>query len=178
MTFEKQSPFDRAWDVVKMPWYYHATPEENLMPILHGGINPGFDGLVYASKDPELARRWISFTRKDAPKVATIPFWRDEGDPRISQGMDHAPMMVDMLMGPDYEGHEGAAITSNEAIPREDLLPYMLEEGTPSNEDKSAGNPGVMIHDNPFHIPDLQEKMKFLRRLNDFKDRTWDDYRD
>ena len=86
--------------------------------------------------------------------------------------------MVDMLMGPDYEGHEGAAITSNEAIPREDLLPYMMEEGTPSNEDKSAGNPGVMIHDNPFHDPDLQEKMKFLRRLNDFKDRTWDDYRD
>ena len=54
----------------------------------------------------------------------------------------------------------------------------MMAEGTPSNEDKSAGNPGVMIHDNPFHDPDLQEKMKFLRRLNDFKDRTWDDYRD
>ena len=26
-----------------------------------------------ASKDPDLARRWISFTNRGSPKVATIP---------------------------------------------------------------------------------------------------------
>ena len=95
------------------------------MSILREGIKGGFGGEVYASKDPDLARRWISFTNRGSPKVATIPFWRDEDDPRMSPGMDHSSMMIDMLMVPDYEGHEGGSVVSNEPIPPEDLLPNM-----------------------------------------------------
>tara|TARA_R110000765_G_scaffold422281_1_gene529212 strand:- start:2308 stop:2769 length:462 start_codon:yes stop_codon:yes gene_type:complete len=142
--------FDRAWGIMKAPWYYHATPEENVMPILQEGIKPSF-GEVYASKDPELARRWVSFTNRQSPKIGVIPFWRDEGDSRIKPGTDHSRTLVDMLMGPDYKGHEGGSVVSQEAIPNTDLLPYMMAQGTPSNEDKSAGNPGVAIWDNPMY---------------------------
>tara|TARA_R110002110_G_scaffold192246_2_gene400265 strand:+ start:1132 stop:1647 length:516 start_codon:yes stop_codon:yes gene_type:complete len=156
--------FDRAWDVVKAPWYYHATPEENVMPILSEGIKTQH-GEVYASKDPELARNWISMTKPQASKVGVIPFWRDEGDPRIQPGTDHSPLMIEQLMGPDYEGYEGGSVVSNEPIPNTDLLPQMEARGTPSNEDRSAGNPGIGIWDNPMYDPNFSEKWKALEEL-------------
>ena len=149
--------------VQKAPWYYHATPEENVMPILTEGLQPRF-GEVYASKDPELARRWISFTNRQSPKIGVIPFWRDEGDPRIKPGGDHSPILVDMLMGEGYEGQEGASVVSEEAIPPKDLLPQMEARGTPSNEDRSAGNPGIEIWDNPMYDGGLQAKFAELMR--------------
>ena len=30
--------FNQAWAIMKAPWYYHATPEKNVMPILQEGI--------------------------------------------------------------------------------------------------------------------------------------------
>ena len=165
--------FDTGWAIIKAPWYYHATPEENVMPILREGIKGGFGGEVYASKDPDLARRWISFTNRGSPKIATIPFWRDEDDPRMSPGMDHSPMMIDMLMGPDYEGHEGGSVVSNETIPPEDLLPNMMAQGTPSNEDRSAGNPGIESYDNPMYSEEWGEMMAQLRVAQEKAEREW-----
>ena len=159
--------------VQKAPWYYHATPEENVMPILREGIKGGFGGEVYASKDPELARRWISFTNRGSKQIGTIPFWRDEDDPRMSQGMDHSPRLVSMLMGPDYETGEGDAVVSNETIPPEDLLPQMEARGTPSNEDRSAGNPGITIHDNPMYSDAFGEMMAQLRVAQEKAEQEW-----
>jgi len=165
--------FDLGWAVVKAPWYYHSTPEENVMPILREGIKGGFGGEVYASKDPELARRWISFTNRGSKQVATLPFWRDEDDPRMSPGMDHSPTLVSMLMGPDYETGEGDAVTSNEAIPPKDLLPQMEARGTPSNEDRSAGNPGIEIHDNPMYSEQWGEMMSQLKVAQQEAEQKW-----
>jgi len=159
--------FTAAWNLVKAPWYYHATPEDNLMSILTEGIKPGADGLVYASKDPELSARWVSMTRRDSPRIANIPFWRDEGDPRIGPGLDHSPMLVNMLMGQDYKPGEGDAVVSREPIPREDVLPNMEARGKPSNEDRSAGNPGIMMYENPLYSDMMAEIMEKLRQMNE-----------
>ena len=159
--------FNRAWNLVKAPWYYHATPEKNLMPIFREGIKPGIDGLVYASKDPELAARWMSYARRDSPKIVTIPFWRDEGDPRIEPGVDHSPTFVSMLMGPDYQPGEGDAVVSTEPIPRGDILPNMQARGRPSNENRSAGNPGITIYQNPMYSDQMQEMMEKIRQMNE-----------
>tara|TARA_R100000152_G_C6773379_1_gene200657 strand:+ start:629 stop:1165 length:537 start_codon:yes stop_codon:yes gene_type:complete len=160
--------FDAGWAVVKAPWYYHATPEENLHGkggILHEGIKSNF-GEVYASKDPEIARRWVSFGRMGSPKIATVPFWRDEGDPRMKPGMDHSPMMLAILgMNPD-EVSADASWVSNENIPPEDILPHMLPSGTPSNEDKSAGSPGITVYDNPMYNEAFAEQMRIVQEAN------------
>ncbi len=160
--------FDAGWAVVKAPWYYHATPEENLHGeggILHEGIKRNY-GEVYASKDPEIARRWISFARMGSPEIATIPFWRDEGDPRMEPGMDHAPMMLSLLGLDPNEVSADASWVSNEDIPREDLLPHMEARGTPSNEDRSAGNPGIMTYPNPMYNEAFAEQMRIVQEAN------------
>jgi len=159
------SAFDTGWVILKAPWYYHATPEKNVMPILHEGLKGGIEG-VYASKDPELARRWISsFQGNTSPKIGVIPFWRDEGDPRISPGEDHSRLLIDMIMGPDYESREGDSVVHSDDIPPKDLLPQMTARGTPSNEDRSAGNPAIEIWDNPMYLgDDFREKMEMLRQ--------------
>tara|TARA_A100001201_G_scaffold22048_1_gene24714 strand:+ start:432 stop:935 length:504 start_codon:yes stop_codon:yes gene_type:complete len=159
--------FTAAWNLVKAPWYYHATPEDNLMSILSEGIKPGMDGVVYATKDPDLSARWMSYARQDSPRIANIPFWRDEGDPRIEPAGDHSPMMIPLLMGSDYKTREGDVVESSEPIPREDILPNIEARGRPSNEDRSAGNPGIMMYDNPMYSDQMQEMMKKLRRMNE-----------
>ena len=137
------------------------------MSILSEGIKPGMDGVVYATKDPDLSARWMSYARQDSPRIANIPFWRDEGDPRIEPAGDHSPMMIPLLMGSDYKTREGDVVESSEPIPREDILPNIEARGRPSNEDRSAGNPGIMMYDNPMYSDQMQEMMKKLRRMNE-----------
>ena len=161
--------------VQKAPWYYHATPESNLHgegKILHEGIKSNF-GEVYASKDPDIARRWISFARKDAPKVATVPFWRDEGDERMQPGADHSPIMLQLLGLNPEDVADDASWTSSENIPAKDILPNMLAEGTPSNEDKSAGNPGITIYDNPMYSEAWEQVMREVQEKNAALQEKW-----
>ena len=168
-----EDPFDYAWDmVVKMPWFYHATPSSNRMSIATEGIKPGIDGLVYASKDPELAARWIMFTNRQAPEIDVLPFWREEDDPTKEPGVDHSPIMTQMLMGSDHEPSEDDAVTFADTIKPIEILPNMVAEGTPDNEDRSAGNPGWRTHQNPFHDPEFEEKMNLLREMNEKRQNT------
>lgn len=165
--------FDTGWAIIKAPWYYHATPEENVMPILRDGIKFGPEALIYASKNPDLARRWMSFSRRGSPKIATIPFWRDEDDPSIQPGVDHSAMVPEMLMGPDYEPGEGDSVVSTKEIPPEDLWPNMMAEGNPSNEDRSAGNPGITVYDNPMYSEQWGEMMAQLRIAQEKAEQEW-----
>jgi len=75
--------------------------------------------------------------------------------------------LVNMLMGPDYKTREGDVVESSEPIPRGDILPNMEARGKPSNEDRSAGNPGIMMYDNPMHSGMMQEIMEKLRQMNE-----------
>lgn len=151
------SPFDNAWDLLKAPFYYHATPEENLPSIMREGLR-GYGGEVYASLDPEIARRWISFTNMQAPKIATIPFWRDEGDPRMSRGIDHSPFIFSLLGIDQAEGSEKGSWVSNEPIPPQDIFPHLIAEG-----DK----PGVSVYDNPFYNEEFARQIKESQRGDD-----------
>lgn len=149
------SAFDSAWAIVKMPMYYHATPTENLDSILQEGIRNNF-GEVYASLDPEIARRWISMTRRDSPQVSVIPFWRDEGDPRMTPGADHSPMMLAMLGYDPNEVGEQASFVSNEAIPPQDIWPDAM---------KNERSQGILTYDNPMYDENYAEMMEKVRQM-------------
>ena len=81
--------------------YWHATPKENLTSIISNGLKPGFDGVSYFSDDPVKCALWMSFCRRDAKEIIAIPFEIEES--KMSLGMDHSPMMTQML-GIDDEG--------------------------------------------------------------------------
>ena len=155
------SAFDSAWAIVKMPMYYHATPSENLDPILREGIRSNW-GEVYASKNPEIARRWVSFTRRDSPKISVIPFWRDEGDPRMQPGVDHSPMMLSLL-GVSPEEAQDASWTSSEPIPPQDIWPDAV-----ANERSE----GVITYDNPFYD---ENYVKLMQQMLDEQKKTMND---
>ena len=89
--------------------YWHASPYENLTSILHNGIQPRF-GEVYCSTNLDASARWICFTRQDAEKVVLIPFEANPDDMRL--GVDHSPMMTEMLGVPD----EGASYVYSETV--------------------------------------------------------------
>jgi len=147
--------FDNAWAIVKMPMYYHATPTENLDNILREGIRSNF-GEVYASLDPEIARRWISFTRRESPQVSVIPFWRDEGDPRMTRGADHSPMMLAMLGYNPNEVGEQASFVSSEPIPPQDIWPDAME---------NERSPGILTYPNPMYVEGMAEMMEKVRQM-------------
>lgn len=148
--------FENAWAIVKMPMYYHATPAENLDPILREGIRSNF-GEVYASRDPEIARRWISFTNRQSPKVSVIPFWRDEGDPRMTPGADHSPMMLAMLGFDPNEVSQQASWVSSEPIPPQDIWP---------DATKNERSPGVLTYENPMFDENYAQMMEQIRQMN------------
>lgn len=147
--------FDTAWTIVKMPMYYHATPSENLDPILREGIRSNF-GEVYASLDPEIARRWISFTQRQSPEVSVIPFWRDEGDPRMTPGADHSPMMLAMLGYDPNEVGEQASFVSSEPIPPQDIWPNAMQ---------NERSPGILTYPNPMYDENYAEMMEKVRQM-------------
>jgi len=149
------SAFDSAWAIVKMPMYYHATPTKNLDSILREGIRSKF-GEVYASLDPEIARRWISFTQRQSPQVSVIPFWRDEGDPRMTPGADHSPMMLAMLGYDPNEVGEQASFVSSEPIPPQDIWPNAMQ---------NERSPGIMTYDNPLYVEGMAEMMEKVRQM-------------
>lgn len=125
-----------------MTRYYHATPKSNLYPIMEQGIVSRFDG-VYCSTSEETAVRWICFTRREAEEIVVLPFDRAEGDKRMSIGIDHSPMMTNILGVSD----EGASFVSSENIPMTDI-------------DWEA----VMIYKNPFYQPELSQAMEELKK--------------
>tara|TARA_R110000822_G_scaffold115209_2_gene246964 strand:- start:7907 stop:8323 length:417 start_codon:yes stop_codon:yes gene_type:complete len=98
-----------------MTRYYHATDIDNLPSIMRKGILAV--PFVYCSTAEETAARWMSFSRHGSKQIVTLPFDREEGDPRMSIGIDHSPLMT-QLVGVD---DDGASFTSNEAIPPEDI---------------------------------------------------------
>jgi len=150
-----KNPFDSAWAIVKMPMYYHATPTKNLDSILQEGIRSNF-GEVYASLDPEIARRWISFTQRQSPEVSVIPFWRDEGDPRMTPGADHSPMMLAMLGYDPNEVGEQASFVSSEPIPPQDIWPDAL---------RNERSPGILTYPNPMYDEKYAEMMEKVRQM-------------
>ena len=95
--------------------YYHATDIDNLPSIMNKGILAV--PFVYCSTDEETAARWMSFTRSGSKHIITLPFDRKEGDPRMSIGIDHSPLMTQLVGVND----DGSSFTSNEAIPAEDI---------------------------------------------------------
>ncbi len=126
-----------------MTRYYHATPKNNLYPIMEQGIVSRFDG-VYCSTSEETAVRWICFTRREAEEIVVLPFDRPEGDERMSIGVDHSPMMTNILGVSD----EGASFVSSENIPMTDI-------------DWEA----VMVYKNPFYShPNSLKRWKTSRR--------------
>lgn len=149
------TPFDSAWAIIKMPMYYHATPTKNLDSILREGIRSNF-GEVYASLDPEIARRWISFTQRQSPEVSVIPFWRDEGDPRMTPGADHSPTMLAMLGYDPNEVGEQASFVSNEAIPPQDIWPDAMQ---------NERSPGILTYPNPMYDENYAEMMEKVRQM-------------
>ena len=118
-----------------MTRYYHATPYENLTSIMGKGIMA--TPLVYCSTSEETAAKWMCFTRMGSKRIITIPFDRDEDDPRMSIGIDHAPMMTQLVGVAD----EGASFTSSEAIPTDDI-----------------DFNGIMVYQNP-HYNEVARKM-------------------
>ena len=96
--------------------YYHATEETNVASILTHGLEARF-GEVYCSTSQETAVRWISFTRMHAERIAVLSFDREEGDKRMTLGMDHSPIMTKMLGVDD----EGSSFVSSETIPGRDI---------------------------------------------------------
>ena len=94
-----------------MTRYYHATPKSNFNSIVEKGIISRFDG-VYCSTSEETAARWICFTRRDAEQIMVLPFDRPEGDERMTIGIDHSPMMTEMLGVPD----EGASYVYGDTV--------------------------------------------------------------
>lgn len=149
------NPFDSAWAIVKMPMYYHATPTKNLDSILQEGIRSNF-GEVYASLDPEIARRWISFTQRQSPQVSVVPFWRDEGDPRMTPGGDHSPMMLAMLGYDPNEVGEQASFVSSEPIPPQDIWPNAMQ---------NERSPGILTYPNPMYDENYAEMMEKVRQM-------------
>ena len=102
---KKSEPMDLAMQLLKMPWYYHGTPEENLESIQREGIHPSADGRVHAMTDraedhpdgggggADMATDWAGNLRRREKRIATIPFWRDEGDPlEFNPGALHREM--------------------------------------------------------------------------------------
>jgi len=122
--------------------YYHATPKSNLYSIMEQGIVSRFDG-VYCSTSEETAVRWICFTRRGDEEIVVLPFDRPEGDERMSIGVDHSPMMTNILGVSD----EGASFVSSENIPMTDI-------------DWEA----VMVYKNPFYQPELAQQMEELKK--------------
>ena len=117
--------------MTKMIRYYHATPYSNLTSIMMKGIEARF-GEVYCSTVQDTAAIWISFTRasqEGADRIAVLPFERPEGDPRMSPGMDHSPILCRMFGFPE----ESASFVSSETIPNRDIM---------WND--------VLVYDNPF----------------------------
>ena len=137
--------FDRAWSLVKAPWYYHATPMENLGPIAARGIKPNY-GEVYASRDQDGGAKWVGMTKPTSRHILSLPFWRDEGDPRMSSGTDHSPILAHML-GIDPEM---ASFVSNEPIPSEDI-----------------DWENAMQYENPFFVEGMEEKLREMRGEDD-----------
>ena len=125
-----------------MTRYYHATPKSNLYSIMEQGIISRVDG-VYCSTSEETAARWICFTRREAEEIVVLPFDRAEGDERMSIGIDHSPMMTNILGVSD----EGASFVSSENIPMTDI-------------DWEA----VMVYKNPFYSPELTQAMEDLKK--------------
>ena len=116
--------------------YWHASPHENLTSILGNGIQPRF-GEVYCSTNLEACARWICFTRQDAEKVVLIPFRANPDD--MSLGVDHSPMMTEMLGVPD----EGASFVYNQTVnPRQ----FIFDD--------------IRLVDNLFHNPKVKEMMQ------------------
>lgn len=128
-----------------MTRYYHATPKSNFNSIVEKGIISRF-GEVYCSTSEETAARWICFTRRDAEQIMVLPFDRPEGDERMSIGVDHSPMMTQLLGVSD----EGASFVSSESIPMTDI-------------DWEA----VMVYENPFYQPELAQQMEQLKKLQE-----------
>ncbi len=116
--------------------YWHASPHENLTSILGNGIQPRF-GEVYCSTNLEACARWICFTRQDAEKVVLIPFRANPDD--MSLGVDHSPMMTEMLGVPD----EGASFVYNQTVnPRQ----FIFDD--------------IRLVDNLFYNPKVKEMMQ------------------
>ncbi len=116
--------------------YWHASPYENLTSILGNGIQPRF-GEVYCSTNLEACARWICFTRQDAEKVVLIPFRANPDDMRL--GVDHSPMMTEMLGVPD----EGASYVYNQTVnPRQ----FIFDD--------------IRLVDNLFYNPKVKEMMQ------------------
>jgi len=128
-----------------MTRYYHATPKSNFNSIVQKGIIAYFEG-VYCSTSEETAARWVCFKRRDAEQIMVLPFDRPEGDERMSIGIDHSPMMTQLLGVSD----EGASFVSSESIPMTDI-------------DWEA----VMVYDNPFYQPELAQEMEQLKKLQE-----------
>ena len=121
-----------------MTRYFHATPKSNFNSIVQKGIIAYFEG-VYCSTSEETAARWVCFKRRDAEQIMVLPFDRPEGDERMTIGIDHSPMMTQLLGVSD----EGASFVSSESIPMTDI-------------DWEA----VMVYDNPFYQPELAQEME------------------
>ena len=120
-----------------MTRYYHATPKDNLISIMRHGIQRRF-GEVYCSTSEESAARWICFTRRGSKEIVTLPFNRLEGDKRMKYGIDHSPLLTEML-GID---EEGASFTSSETIPSKDI-----------------DWDNVMVWQNPHYTPEAEQAM-------------------
>lgn len=65
--------------------YYHATPRENIRSILAGGILRGVDGVVYLTKEPDEAARFLLI--RGCRNILCIEVLVD--DEKVEETFDH-----------------------------------------------------------------------------------------
>tara|TARA_R110001632_G_C11187297_1_gene401600 strand:+ start:198 stop:614 length:417 start_codon:yes stop_codon:yes gene_type:complete len=126
-----------------MTRYYHATDIDNLQSIMRRGILAV--PYVYCSTAEETAARWMSFTRYGSKQIVTLPFDREEGDPSMSIGIDHSPLMT-QLVGVD---DDGSSFTSSETIPPEDI-------------DFNS----IMVYENPYYNEEARKMYENVAKIN------------
>jgi hypothetical protein len=95
--------------------YYHATDYDNLMSIFEKGILPKF-GEIYSTEDPDLAAKWICFTKIQSRKIIVIPYRADTSTHKPAS--DHSPMMLTLLGAPS----DSKVFVTKETIPPEDII--------------------------------------------------------
>lgn len=66
--------------------FYHATSMDNLSSIMENGLKPGSDGLVYLTKDPKEALRFLAIRGAKEALVVKVSL----SEERVMETFDHS----------------------------------------------------------------------------------------
>lgn len=102
---------------------YHATPKDNVFPIMREGLKAGPDGYVYFCKTENDALKYNFFYDNSKHEVAVIPIkFTEEEFSKMELNIDNAPDYT-----PDAYAYEGSIPASR--IPFLSEIPLYKVEG-------------------------------------------------